>query len=114
MQRRRQSGSTNDRRASTGFEERESVVPSNLVSDSGTRVKIEQIGTATKQDMLAIVDYFACARMLIGRGATAEKRPALEERDSKTGIGKCAACSESGQASTDDRDGSGFLWRKIR
>jgi len=46
--------------------------------------------------VLAVVDHFAGAGMLVGRSASAEVGAALEERDAEAGIGEGAGGGESG------------------
>jgi len=55
--------------------------------------------------MLAVVDDFASAGMLVRRSASTEIRAALEEGDAKTRVGKSAGGSESGEAASGDGHG---------
>ena len=54
--------------------------------------------------MLAIVDNFARAGMLIRRSAAAKIRTPLKERNAKAGFGESASGSEAGQPTAGDRD----------
>ncbi len=54
------------------------VVPANFVFNAETLVKLDQIGAAAEQHMLAVVHDFAGAGMLIGRGAATQIRTPLE------------------------------------
>src|SRR6266478_6712430 len=83
--------------ASSRLEERQLLIPANFVLNSRATIKIEQVGTAAEQHVLAIVDNFTGAGMLIRRGATAEIRAALKQRHAKTGFGQGASRGEAGQ-----------------
>ena len=54
--------------------------------------------------MLAIVDNFAGAGMLIRRGAPAEIRAALKKRHAKPGFRQGASSGEAGQPASGDGD----------
>src|SRR5208282_3883845 len=69
-----------------------------------TAVEIEQVGTAPEQHMLAIVDNFAGAGVLIRGGAPAQVGTALKQRHAKSGFRQGAASGEAGQPAAGDRD----------
>lgn len=102
MQRGRQGRGTDLRSPSAGFEEREAIEPSNSFCDSNAPVEVEQIRAASEQHVLAVVYYFPGSRMLIRGGPTANKRPALEQADSKSRIGEGTCGGESSDASAHD------------
>jgi len=52
--------------------------------------------------VLAVIDDFAGAGMLVGRGASAEVGAALEEGDAEAGIGEGAGGCEAGEATAGD------------
>jgi hypothetical protein len=54
--------------------------------------------------MLAIVDDFAGAGMLIRRGASTEVWTFLKQRYAKTGLGERTPCGETSQSATCDCD----------
>ena len=66
MQRRGQPGGLDYRRAPTGLEESQPVIPANLVCHADPLVKADEVRAATQQHMLAVVYYFASAGMLKG------------------------------------------------
>ena len=72
-------------------------IPANFVLNSGAAIEIEQVGAAAEQHMLAIVDNFAGAGMLIRRGAAAEIRAAFKQSHAKTSFGQGASSGEAGQ-----------------
>ena len=48
-----------------GFDERHRVVPADILRDADALVKGKQIGAATKENVLAVVDDFTGAWMLV-------------------------------------------------
>src|SRR6266403_2671196 len=89
--RRRNHGSVSSR-----LEERQFLIPANFVLNPRATIEIEQVGAAAEQHMLAIVDNFAGARMLIRRGAPAKIGAALKQGHAKPSFGQGTS---SGQAS---------------
>ena len=73
-----------DRGAAAGFEKCHPLVPANLVLDSDAVVELDEIGAAAQQNVLAVVDDFARAGMLIGGRPAAKIGPPLEQSDTKT------------------------------
>ncbi len=106
MQRRRQWGSSHHGGASAGLEESHLVVPANFVFHSNTAVELDQVGTDAKQNVLAVVDDFAGAGMLVGGGASAEVGTALEQGDAEAGVGEGTCGGEAGEAAS----GYGYGW----
>jgi hypothetical protein len=60
-----------------------------------TLIKIEQIGAAAEQHVLAIVDNLACTRMPIRRGAPSKIGTALKERHAKPGVSQGTPSGEA-------------------
>ena len=58
--------------AAPGLEKCQLLIPANLVFNSCAAIEIEQVGAASEQYVLAIIDNFAGAGMLIRRSATAK------------------------------------------
>ena len=94
------------RSAAARLEKRQSLVPANLVLDSSAAVEIDQVGAASKQHMLAVINHLAGARMLIRGSAPAQVWAPFKERDAKSGFSQGASSSEAGQAASRDRDRS--------
>src|SRR5450755_2282893 len=111
MQRRRQGGRGNDGCTSSGLEEGKLLIPANLVLNSGAPIEIEKVGATAEQHMLAIIDNFASAGMLIRRGAAAKIRASLKQRHLKPRFRQGASCGKAGQASSGDCDGWGIWGR---
>jgi hypothetical protein len=80
----------------SGLEERQLLIPANLVFDSGAAIEIDQVGAASEQHVLAIVDNFASSGVLIRRGASSEVRTALKYRHAKPGFSQCAPRGKAG------------------
>ena len=88
--------------AATGLNKRDALVPAHLILDAKAMVKIEQIGAAAQQHVLAVVHHLARAGMLVGRSTAAEKCSALEERNFVPGIGQRTCGRESGESPADN------------
>ena len=69
----------NHRSAPARLEKRQAIVPADLVRDSEALVELDEIGAAAEQHVLAVVDDFAGAGMLVGRSAAAQIGPPLEQ-----------------------------------
>src|SRR5947209_1785823 len=69
---------------------------------------MNEIGAAAEKHMLAIVNYFTSARMLVGRGPPTNVWPLFKNRDVHAGIGQRAARGQPGQSSA-DYSYAGFL-----
>ena len=83
VQRRRQRRRFNHRGSTARLEESK---PSNqriLLSTPSALVELDQIGAAAEQHVLAVVHYFAGARMLVRRSAPSEIRTAFEKSHAK-------------------------------
>src|ERR1700724_681985 len=97
MQRGGQRGGVHHAGAAARLDKSHHVIPADFVFHADAAIELDQVGTAAKQDVLAVVDDFAGSGMLVGRCASAEIRPALKERDAKAGIGESAGGGESSQ-----------------
>src|SRR4029077_7931918 len=109
MERRGQSRWTNFRTPAAGLDEGETIEPLNLAGDSDAAVKVEQVGAASEQHMLTVIYSLARSWMFVGRGATADERPALEQADLESCFGQSASCSKPGDASANDSYGCMFF-----
>ncbi len=78
------------------------IEPADLIGDTDVLVELHEVGADAEEDVLAVIDNFSGAGMLVRRGATAEERPLLEERDPKSRVGQGARGSESGEAASGD------------
>ncbi len=79
VQRSREQGRLHDGSAAAGFDESHFVVPANLIGDADAVVELDQVGADAKQNVLAVVDDFAGAGMLVRtkrgrRGRDASRR----------------------------------------
>jgi hypothetical protein len=75
-----------------------------LIGDADVLVELNQVCADAEQDVLAVVDNFSSAGMLVGRCATAEERALLKERDPKPRVRQGAGGGESGEAASGDGD----------
>ena len=78
------------------------VIPANLVFHSDAPVELNQVGAAPEQDMLAVVDYFAGAGMLIGRGPAPQIRTPLEQSDPQAAFRQRTTRGQSCQPASHD------------
>jgi len=99
VQRRRQRRGPHHAGAPTWFDEGHFVEPADFIFHADAPVELDQICTHAKKYVLAVVDHFAGAGMLVGRSPSAEVRTALEYGHAKARLGQRAGCSQSGQAS---------------
>ena len=102
VQRGGQRRSAHSRGAAAGLDERHLVVPADFVLDADAPVELDQIGADAKEYVLAVVDDFAGAGMLVGRSAAAEIRAAFKQGDAKARIGEGAGGGQSGEAAAGD------------
>ena len=79
-----------------------SSIPADFVFHADAAVELDQVGADAEENVLAVVDDFAGAGMLVGRSASAEVGAALEESDAKAGVGESAGGGESGEAASGD------------
>ena len=66
MKRWRQRSRLQRRGASSGKNERDLVVPANLLFHAETAIELDQVGAAAQQHVLAVVHNFSGAGQLIG------------------------------------------------
>jgi hypothetical protein len=77
----------------------------NLVRDPNAPIEPLDIGAAAEQNMLAVVDRFADARMQIGAGSPAQVAAPLYQLHAQPCFGKGAGSAHSSHASAHHRDG---------
>ena len=82
----RQRGCFHHRDAPAGLDEIHLIEPADLIGDADVLVELHEVAADAEEDVLAIVDNFSGAGMLVRRGAAAEERSLLEERDPKSGV----------------------------
>ena len=75
------------RGAAAGFDESHLVEPADLIGDADAVDRTRSGWCRAEQNVLAVVDDFAGAGMLVGRSAAAEEGTLLEERDAEAGVG---------------------------
>jgi hypothetical protein len=90
---------------SARLDEGHAIEPLNLVVDSDPPVKVDQIGAQLEQDMLAVVDNLASARVFVGTGAASDIGTTFEYSDLKPTFSEGAASRKAGEATTHDGDG---------
>src|SRR3569833_1215904 len=91
------------------LDERELLVPLDLVLNTEALVEVDQVRAATEQHVLAVVHDFTRCRMFVRRSSTAKIRLALEECDLVPGIGQRAPRCKTSESAPDDADGCGLL-----
>ena len=89
--------------AGRGFEERDGVVPANVVGGAGKIAEIDEVGTAAEEDVLG-VDDFVERGVGIGVSAAADEGFAFEERDTGSSAGESDSRGETGGAGAEDED----------
>jgi hypothetical protein len=104
MHRRGKRGRSHHRNTTAGFDEVHLIEPADLIGHADSFVELHQICTDAEKDMLAVVDDFSCARMLVRRGSASEERTLLEERNAKADVGKRTGSGESGETASDNGD----------
>jgi hypothetical protein len=75
-----------------------------LVLDPDATVEGDEVGTATEEHMLTVVDDFVDSGMKVGGGAAAEVAAAFNEMHSIAALGECAGSAHAGDAATYDCD----------
>src|SRR5258706_11687140 len=98
VKRRGQRRGMHDAGAAAGLDKCHLFIPADFVFHTDATVELDQVGAYAKQNVLAVVNHFASARMFVRRSAAAEIRPALEHGDAKSGIGQRASRGEASQA----------------
>ncbi len=104
MQRRGQARRAEKRAAAAGLDHRHLAGPVNLIVDADALVEADEIGAAAEEHMLAVIDDFVDAGMQVGACAATKIAAALDELDTKAGIGQRAGSTHAGDAAADDRD----------
>ena len=90
------------------------VVPAYALFHAEAVVKVEQVGAAAEQHVLAVIHHLAGAGMHVRRSAAAEIRTALEECNSVSGIGECTARRQARQAAANDAHSLPALASRVR
>ena len=75
-----------DRRHAARSEEQKAIVEPEALGGSGPAEKIQKIGAAAEQDVLAIVNRFRAARRQERRSPASEHRPLFEHFDIAAGL----------------------------
>lgn len=68
-----------------------------MLRNADALVELDKVGARAKQNMLAVIDDFAGARVLVGGSASAEEWTLFENGDAEAGIGEGAGGGESGE-----------------
>ena len=95
MQRSRQEGRSDDRGAPARLQKGQPVIPANLFFHANVPVELQQIGAAAQQHMLAVVDDFAGAGMLVGRRSAAKERARFKKGHAKAAVSQRASASQA-------------------
>jgi hypothetical protein len=78
-------------------------------------VEADEVGAASEEDVLTVVDDFVDAGMQIGRSAAAEIAAALDELHAVAGFCEGAGRGHAGYAATDDGDALSLeFWRLLQ
>src|SRR6516162_10474720 len=93
----RQIAGLEDRRLAAGKKKGDFVVPANLLLDTKPPVEADQVGTTTKQYVLAVINHLAGPGEFVGRRAAAEIGSSFEQLDAVSRVGQRAACGNSRQ-----------------
>jgi hypothetical protein len=78
VERRWQPGGSNDAAAPAGLDVGEPAEPGDLVFNAEPGVKVDEVGAAAEQDVLAVIDGLAGAGVGIGGGAAANVGAAFD------------------------------------
>src|SRR3954470_262061 len=103
MQRCRKRSDVDDRISSARFEEVEPRKPADFVFHSAPPIKVDQVGAATEQDVLAVVDNLASPGVLIRRCPSAQIRTPLIQPDVVTSFRQGAASGQTGKSAANNR-----------
>src|SRR5258708_27405498 len=103
MQRSGQESWFQDRLSSARLDESHAVKPANLVLDSDSAIKRDQIGAASKEHVLAVVHDLASSGMFVRRSAASEVGTAFEDGHAETAVRECARGGKAAQSASDDR-----------
>src|ERR1019366_3728407 len=104
MKRRRQRPRLQHRGATSRKDERDLVVPADLLLHSEPPIELDEIGTAAQQDVLTVVHNFRGARQLIGGRAPTQIGTPLEQFNLVSGLGQRASCGKTGESAANNGD----------
>jgi hypothetical protein len=76
------------------------IEPVDLTVNADPTVKLDQIRTAAKQHVLAVVDDFGGSGMLVRRGSSAKVGTTLKQRHSKSRSGERAGSGQASEAAS--------------
>jgi hypothetical protein len=79
-----------------------------FVGDADADVETKNIGTATEDYMLAVIDDLANAGMEIRTSPPTQVASPLHKLHAQAGFGKSASSAHAGNAAADDGDGARF------
>src|SRR6202034_2024905 len=102
MQRRRQRRCMHHTGAAARFDEIHFVEPTDFVFHADAAVELDEVGADAKEDVLAVIDDFTGAGMLVRRSAATEVGAAFEESDAEAGIGEGAGRGQASETAAGD------------
>src|SRR5437762_13393280 len=76
------------RGTSARFQKCELIEPADFIFYTNPLIELDQVRAAPEQHMLAVINYFASAGVLIGRSTSAQIRTTLEQSDVEAAVGK--------------------------
>ena len=77
-------------------------MPLNLIVHPKTLIQINEIGAATQQNMLAVVQQIIGCRIIKARGSTTKPHACFNEGDFLPGISKSKCCGNTSQTAAED------------
>ena len=105
MKRRRQRSRLQRRRAPTGKDERDLVVPADLLFHPEAAIELDEIGAAAQQDMLAVVHNFRGAGQFIRGCAPTQVGAPLEQFNLISRLSQRASRGQTCESSANNGDG---------
>ncbi len=87
-----------------GSRNRDAIEPADFLFNTELPVKADQIRAAAEKNVLAVVDNFARAGMLIGRRPAANVGPALDQVNAIAGVRQGTGGRQSRQTAADNCD----------
>ena len=104
MEGRRQRSRLQRRGATSGKNERDLVVPADLLFHTEAAIEFDEIGTAAQEHVLAVVHNFAGAGQLVRRCAPTQVGTPLEQFNLISRVSQRASRSKAGESATDNCD----------
>jgi hypothetical protein len=101
-------GGTEERLAAARLDHGHGACPVDFLVDADAAAEGNEIGAATEEDVLAVIDDFVDAGMEIGTGTAAEIAAAFNEMHAETGFSEGAGGAHAGDTAANDDCGFFF------